>query len=260
MKVITLLNEKGGVGKTTMATHIAAGLAIKGYRVILADADPQGHATVAMGLEKEPMLHDLLVRDLPFKDALRRIKPNIYSSDDNPAKGDLYVIPSDASARVIPLMVNDVMVVRNRFAELDKVVDYVIFDTAPTPSLLHGSIYIVTDMIIYPTKCEYLSFDGLAESFSHRQQASSTRQQFGLGEIKIAGIIPTMFRANTQADEYGLEMLRQKFSGLVWPEIPLRTVWSQASFARRVLFNFAPDSHAAADAWETVSRAEQFAS
>ena len=52
MKIITLLNEKGGVGKTTIATHIAAGLAIRGQRVVLVDADPQGHATIAFGLTK----------------------------------------------------------------------------------------------------------------------------------------------------------------------------------------------------------------
>jgi len=256
MKVISLLNEKGGVGKTTLSVHIAAGLAIRGARVLIIDADPQGHATVAFGLTKEPMLHDLLVRDLPFKDAIRRVSQDKYKFPDRKAEGELLVIPSDLSTRVIPLMTSDVMIVRNRLEELEGVIDYVIIDTAPTPSLLHGSIYMSTDAIIYPTKCEYLSFDGLIESIKHREEASRARKSQGLSEVRIGGIIPTMYRAGTQADEYGIKVLRDRFGQLVWPEIKLRTVWNQASFARKILFNFAPETKAASEAWQTVQRAE----
>lgn len=256
MKIISLLNEKGGVGKTTLATHIAAGLAIRGKRVLLVDADPQGHATLAFGLTKEPMLHDLIVRDLPFNKAVRRVSPEIYSTSSKPAAGDLYVIPSDMSTRVIPLMTSDVMVVRNRFHEIADIMDVVIFDTAPTPSLLHGSIYMTTDYIIYPTKCEYLSFDGLVESMKHRAEASNARVSLGLEEVKVGGIVPMMYRQGTQADDTGIEMLRQQFGKQVWPAIMLRTVWSQASFARRILFNYAPDTKASAEAWRMVDLAE----
>lgn len=256
MKVISLLNEKGGVGKTTLSIHIAAGLAIRGGRVLVIDADPQGHATVAFGLQKEPMLHDLLVRDLPFKDAIRRVSPDKYQFPDRKAQGELLVIPSDLSTRVIPLMTSDVMIVRNRLQEIEDVIDYVIIDTAPTPSLLHGSIYMSTDAILYPTKCEYLSFDGLIESIKHREEASKARATQGLSEVRIGGIIPTMYRAGTQADEYGIKVLRERFGQLVWPEIKLRTVWNQASFARKILFNFAPETKAANEAWKTVQLAE----
>ena len=256
MKVLSLLNEKGGVGKTTLATHIAAGLAIRGKRVLLVDADPQGHATVTFNLEKSPMLHDLLVRDLPFQQAAKRVPPEIYGTPGKTVQGELLVIPSDTSTRVIPLMTSDVMVVRNRIQELENVIDVVIFDTAPTPSLLHGSIYMTTDSILYPTKCEYLSFDGLVESMKHREEASKARVNLGLPEVGIGGVLPMMYRPGTQADEYGIEVLKQQFGPLVWPAINLRTVWNQASFARRVLFNFAPQTKAAREAWRTVDMAE----
>ena len=256
MKIITLLNEKGGVGKTTLATHIAAGLAIKGNRVMMVDADPQGHATVAFGLQKEPMLHDLIVRDLPFPRAVKRIPTEQYGTPNEDVSGELLVIPSDVSTRVIALQNSDAMVVRNRFQEMREVIDYVIFDTAPTPSPLHAYIYMATDAIIYPTKCEFLSFDGLVESLKHRDEASKRRKTEGLPEVKVGGIVPTMYRSGTQADDYGLEMLRERFSDMVWSPIKLRTVWNQASFARRVLFNFAPDTQAAAEAWAVVNHAE----
>jgi chromosome partitioning protein len=256
MKILALHNEKGGVGKTTLATHIAAGLAIRGQRVLLVDADPQGHATVAFNLKKEPILHDLLVRDMPFQQAVRRVSPEVYGTPNRPVKGELLVIPSDISTRVIPMMTSDVMVVRNRFIELENVIDTIVFDTAPTPSLLHGSIYMATDAIIYPTKCEYLSFDGLVESMKHKEEASRARQNLGISEIRVGGIVPTMYRTGTQADDYGIEVLKERFGKLVWPAIKLRTVWNQASFARRILFNFAPETKAAAEAWRTVELAE----
>ncbi len=256
MKVLSLLNEKGGVGKTTLATHIAAGLAIKGNRVLLVDADPQGHATVAFGLKKEPLLHDLLVRDLPFQKAVRRVPPESYGVPGDSVTGELLVVPSDISTRVIPLMISDVMLVRNRFEALQGVMDYIIFDTAPTPSLLHGSIYMTTDAILYPTKCEYLSFDGLIESMRHKEEASKARRNLGLTELKVGGIIPTMYRSGTQADDYGIEVLKERFGNQVWPAIKLRTVWSQAAFARRILFNFAPETSATAEAWRMVELAE----
>jgi chromosome partitioning protein len=256
MKVLSLLNEKGGVGKTTLSTHIAAGLAIRGKRVLLIDADPQSHATVTFGLAKEPMLHDLLVRDMPFQKAVRHISPDLYCIPGEEVKGELLVIPSDMSTRVIPLMTSDVMIVRNRIQELSEILDVVVFDTAPTPSLLHGSIYMTTDHILYPTKCEYLSFDGLVESMKHREEASKARVNLGMTEVKIGGILPTMYRPGTQADDYGIEVLKKQFGDLVWPATNLRTVWNQAAFARRLLFNFAPHTKAAKEAWRLVDMVE----
>lgn len=256
MKVITLLNEKGGVGKTTLAVHVAGGLAIRGYKVVLVDADPQGHATLSMGAKKEPGLYNLLVRGEAFKDVLRPVPADCYQIPDVAPKGQLYLVPSNVETRSIPIQISDAFAVEDRFRELEGVIDIVIFDTSPTPSLLHGSIYLATDAIIYPTKCEFLSFDGLIESLTHRDMIQPTRKKWGLSNLEIMGIVPTMFRSGTVVHQENLNKLKEKFGKLVWPEIQMRTIWAEASTVGQLLYRFAPDSNAARDAWMVVDRVD----
>jgi chromosome partitioning protein len=256
MKTLTLINEKGGVGKTTLAIHVAAGLTIRGYRVVLADADAQGHATVSFGLAKGPGMYDLLVRGSPFRDVLQPAHPERFAIPGQSSKGQLYVVPSNVETRSIPIQISDAFAVADRFKELEDLVDVVIFDTSPTPSLLHGSIYLATDSIIYPTKCEYLSFDGLVESFTHRDMIQQTRSRWGLVDISVMGIVPTMFRASTLVHQENLNKLKSRYGDLVWPEVYMRTIWAEASTVGQLVFRFAPESSAARDMWSIVDRVE----
>ncbi|MAS37350.1 MAG: hypothetical protein CL610_25335 [Anaerolineaceae bacterium] len=254
MKVITLLNEKGGVGKTTLATHIAAGLAIRGQRVVLIDSDPQGHATVVCGLPKEPGIYNLLVRDAPFNDTMRLVPPEQYQMPNEPLTGQLFVVPSNIESRNIANSISDAFAVSDRLEELKEFIDYVVIDTSPTPSLLHGSIYLATDYIIYPTKCEYLSFDGLVESIKHREAAQLNRDKWNLGPIEVMGIVPTMYRNQTIEHSENLKELRQQFGKLVWPPIHQRTIWAEAVTMRQPVFAIAPQTKAAAEALALVDR------
>ncbi len=259
MKVITLLNEKGGVAKTTMAIHAAAGLAIKGYRVVIIDADAQGHATIALGRQKEPGFYDLIVRDAPFDQVLRRISPERYATREmmENMRGDLLLVPSNVETRSISQNISDAFAVLKRVMQLREAIDFVIFDTSPTPSLTHASIYMATDAIVMPTKLEAWSFDGLRESMAHKDQFQPIRQQYGLGAIKLYGIVPTLYRRGTLEQETNLEVLRERFGDKVWDPIPMRTIWSEAATAKRTVFSLAPQSKTAADAWRFVNKMEE---
>lgn len=257
MHIISLLNEKGGVGKTTLATHIATGLAVRGFRVILVDADPQGHATVALGMQRAPGLYDLLVRGLSFKDVLIRIPPEQYGIPDKPVEGQLYLITSNAETRAIPLMTSDGLIVLKRFNELRESVDVVVFDTSPTPSLLHASIYMATHSIVYPTECEYLSLDGLVQSLSHKDMIQPTRSQWGLDSIDVMGIVPMKYRAKTILHQKNLQSMRSQFGKKVWPPLALRTIWGEASLMRRPVFHLAPGSKASEEIWQVVNRVQE---
>jgi len=245
MKIITLLNEKGGVGKTTLATHIATGLAIRGHRVIVADADPQGHATVALGINRTPGLYNLLVREESFRDNLQLVNPSTYEVPGQQVKGQLYVVPGNHETRAIPLMTSDGLIVLKRFAELRDYVDVVIFDTSPTPSLLHASIYMATNSIIYPTECEFLSLDGLKMSLQHKDSIQPTREQWGLPNLEVLGIVPMKYRSSTVLHSHNLESLQRHYTDKVWEPLTLGTIWGEASQRRRPVFHLAPESRAA---------------
>lgn len=257
MKIITLLNEKGGVGKTTVATHIAAGLAIRGQRVILVDTDPQGHATITLGNQKVPGFYDLMVRNAAIEDVMRVVNPEVYEIPGQDIKGALFLLPSNIETRNVSNSIDDALAVKWRLQEFDEVADYAIIDTSPTPSLLHGSIYLATDAILYPVTPEYLSFDGFVHSIEHRVRADKRRETEGMKRVYMMGILPTMVRPRTVEHSDNLSELQARFGRQVWPPITLRTIWGQASRMHKLIWSLVPDSAAAVEAWAMVDRFQE---
>lgn len=258
MKTITIGNEKGGVGKTTTACHLAAGLAARGARVVLVDADPQGHVCRFWGIDKEPCLYNLLVRNAGFEECLRFIPGEQYGiPGDRLPQGELWVLPGNVETRNIASSISDTGHIGMRFEELEDRFDVVIFDISPTPSLLHGTIYLATNGMIYPTRTETLSFDGLVEAWLHRESADRKRKSaYSLPAIKVLGILPTMVKINTCEHQENLNALKQEFKGLVWPHITERIIWSETTKYNRPVYALDPSSPAALDVWEIVDRVE----
>jgi chromosome partitioning protein len=230
---------------------------VKGHRVILADADPQGHATVGLGIKRGPNLYDLLVREASFREVLVPVPPQSYGPPNQKVEGQLYVIPSNEETRAIPLMTSDGLIVLKRLSELEGAVDVVVFDTSPTPSLLHSSIYMATHSIVYPTECEYLSLDGLNQSLRHRDMIQPTRTQWGLDNIEVMGIVPMKYRAKTILHQHNLQRMREQFGKRVWAPLALGTIWGEASYMRKPVFHMAPESKAAKEIWQVVNRVQE---
>jgi chromosome partitioning protein len=251
MKTITLLNEKGGVGKTSLSVHIAAGLAIRGRRVVLMDADAQANATTTLGFDERGGLYDLLVRDSSFSDVMVMVPPTVYQAPGRAAEGELLLIPSNVETRNIAGMLASAADVRDRVADLKDWADVVIFDTAPTPSLFHAAIYVATDGVICPTMCEQLSLEGLAKSMSRLRSGFYPAPE-------VIGIIPTMHRPKTALHQYNLQLLKDEYGALVWPELQQRIAWSEASQLRQTVFAYDPDGAAAADMWQIIEKVEAY--
>lgn len=257
MQVFTLANEKGGVGKTTTAITMAAGLAVRGKTVLLVDADAQGHATWGLGLKQSPGFYDLMVRDAEWRQVLKLIPPENYAPPGMAGvelKGTLLVLPGNGETQLISQKIDEAFLLADRIEELAPHVDAVIFDTSPTPSLLHGAIYLATDWLIYPTLCETYSLNGLLATVKHREGFRQQRQTGRGKDTKMAGIIPTRYQGQTVEHSVNYEELRKKFGDLVWQPVANRIAWSEAATARQPVFAHAPESQASADAWEIVDR------
>ena len=253
MKVVTLLNEKGGVGKTTIATTLAAGLAQRGAKVLLMDSDPQGNATISFGLKRAPMFHDLIIRGIPFDTAAVVIPPERYAMNGQ-SDGLLMCVPSDRESRNIALDTDNGFAIIERVMEIVDVVDFILFDTSPTPSLLHAMIYMASDGLLYPTQLEHFSLDGIKQTTKNRRSWDAVRAEQNLPPTRLLGIVPNMTNLNTGEHVNNLQNLRTAFGDAIWRPIGRRIVWSEASHAGQSIFAYDPMGQAAEDANRMVDR------
>lgn len=246
MKTLVLTNEKGGVGKTTLSLHLAAGLAIRGARVLLIDADAQGHIGHQLALDEFGGLYRLLGQEAAWRDVVVEADP-IQWAPSRGADGRLMVLQSNIETRGLPMVLGDMLVLRERLAEVETHFDFCVIDTAPTPSLLHAVLYLAADYSIVPIKPEMLSLDGLAKTAVHMKQLAATRQAAGLPSLRLLGIAPTMVR-ETSSHGFGLTAVEDKFGAKsVMPALALRTIWTDREYARKTIYAYAPSDVAAVE-------------
>ncbi len=253
MKVYVYINEKGGVGKSLLSVTTACWLAARGKRVLIIDTDEQGHVATSLGYEKGPGLFDLLQRNRSWKNVLQQVEAERFMAvGEGFTRGILTIVPSNIETRALPFAMRpEASLLARRLEQLETIIDYVIIDTAPAASLLHLLIYTAADYAIYPTKTEYLSFDGLVEAQSHLESANDFRMARRLPPVQIAGIIPNMFRRGTLEHETNLNELKAHYGELVWDEIALRMLWAESlspASNYRPVYAYAPGSPAAAEA------------
>lgn len=259
MAVITITNRKGGVGKTTLSNHIAAGLATVGYRVALIDTDSQGHCAATLQMEREDGLYHLLVNKAPVEQVARLVPAENYSTADTPSKGALYLIPGADHTHRIPYELDqtDAFAFLQAMDELRRAfkLHFVIVDTNPTLTALDSYVYMASDAYIYVTETERLSSEAVERAIQQMQRFAQHREQYLNRKSTILGIIPNKVRMQTSAHQAGYQEMRDAYGDLVWKPLLLRTTWVEASLVGQLVYNYAPSSRASADAWEMVKTA-----
>ena len=215
-KIISISNQKGGVGKTTTAVNLAACLAYKGKKVLLVDCDPQGNATSGVGIEKgdiELSVYDCLADKKKTKSAILKTKI-----------GGLSVIPSlpALSAAEVELAGEDSreQFLKNALSSISSDYDFIIIDSPPALGMLTINIMTAADSVLIPIQCEYFSLEGLSQMVS---SIKYIRNSFNKN-LEIEGILATMFDSRTNLSRQVLEEVKTHFGDKVFSTQIPRTV------------------------------------
>lgn len=238
---ISIANSKGGTGKSTIATHIAAYLAKVGRSVLMVDMDPQGHLSELTATPKRDGVFELICTKTPISEIVAEIPAKYHGGN-----GWLGLLPGsiDTQTAAIHMQLNNFRftILREKLHDFVETVDYVIFDNSPTLSLFTPSILAASDYVLMPTRMAYLDIDGI------NQQVEIMRNLAGMHDAQILGILPTQCTPNTL--EYGdqLATLRQNYEALVWDDVQTTysTIWAEASSVAKPVYRHAP-SHKATE-------------
>lgn len=257
-KIVAVTNRKGGVGKSTMSTHTAAGLATLGLNVGLVDTDSQGHAGLMLGMDDENGLYSAMIEKKPLDQVVRLVAPERYSTEDTPAKGNLYLLPSSDRTYKIPFELGQ----DESFLFLETLeqmgewlnLDVILIDTNPTMNLFDGSIYLAADGYIYVTECERLSLDGVQSAIQQMTRFGKQREKYLGRRSEILGIIPNKFRANTHVHRMNIAAVAKALPGKVWQPVTLRTAWVESANLQEMIYKYAPSGQESRDAWNVTTK------
>lgn len=214
-KIVSIANQKGGVGKTTTSINLSTILAKKGKKVLMIDADPQGNASSGVGVDKEveESVYDILIGDTEIKDVV--IKTNIKN---------LYVCPSNINLAGAEVELVSVMSREYRLKEkLDKIkdeYDYIIIDCPPSLGLITLNAFTASDSVLIPVQCEYYALEGLGQLINTINLVKKHLNK----NIDIEGALLTMYDARTNLSNQVVKEVKKYFNDKVYKNVIPRNV------------------------------------
>ena len=201
-RVLTVANQKGGVGKTTTAVNMAAALAVQGLKTLVIDLDPQGNASTALGISDRhsgtPSSYEVLLGEMPLHDAMRR----------SPHSDRLFCVPAtiDLAGAEIELvsMVARENRLRNALTDLDNTdLDYVFIDCPPSLGLLTINALVAAPEVLIPIQCEYYALEGVSQLMKNIEMVKAHLNP----ALSVSTVILTMYDGRTKlADQVAVEV------------------------------------------------------
>lgn len=229
-KTVCIINQKGGVGKTTSAVNLTAAVANKGYKTLLVDIDPQGNATSGFGINKrelENSSYDLLIHGTKAKNII--IKTDFKNVSVIPSSIDL----AGAEIELID-MKNRESNLKNALALIKDEYDYIFFDCPPSLGLITINALNACDTVLIPIQCEYYALEGLSQLIATIRQVKKLYNPY----IDIEGILLTMYDGRLNLTQQVVEEVKKFFPNKVYNTfIPRNVRISEApSFGQPVIY------------------------
>jgi chromosome partitioning protein len=216
MRIFCVANQKGGVGKTTTAVNLAAGLAQVGQRVLVVDLDPQGNATMGSGVDKRALeltVYDVLLESAGIADARRRSPQGGYDvlgANRELAGAEVELVELERREKRLKLAL----------AAVKAEYDFVLIDCPPSLSLLTLNGLCAAHGVIVPMQCEYFALEGLSDLVNTIKQVHANLN----AELQIIGLLRVMFDPRITLQQQVSEQLKSHFGEKVFNTVIPRNV------------------------------------
>jgi chromosome partitioning protein len=242
--IITIANQKGGVGKTTTAVNLAAALAKHGLHILVIDTDPQGNASTALNIDHRvgtPDVYSVLVEEQDFSEVVKPVAEieNLFCA---PATIDL----AGAEIELVSLVAREYRLQRalNKYLDFhkekyNKAIDFVFIDCPPSLGLLTLNALVAAKEVLIPIQTEYYALEGLGQLMNN---VNLVKKQLN-PELEVATIVLTMFDSRTNLSQQVAEEVRKHFGDIViTTEIPRAVRVSEAPSFQQTVITYDPGS------------------
>ena len=252
LRILTVANQKGGVGKTTTTVNLAAALSMGGLKVVVIDLDPQGNASTALGVEHQDNagIYEVLMGDSTMSQVIQKVAgfPSLecVSSSTSLAQAEIELVPMVAREMRLKEAIEELITDRAAGGET---IDYIFIDCPPSLGLLTINAFTAAKEVLIPIQCEYYSLEGLSQLLKTFELVKKRLNP----TLKLSTLVLTMFNSTNLANDVANEIRKHYPNELIDIPIPRTVRVSEAPGFKQTVMTYDPVSPGAV-AYMAVAR------